>query len=426
MNTPDETKYKPNQPSMIRLFGHRDDPSGYELRDFLKRSVVEFEWVELTSNEECANQLGISDVENVRLPVLVIPNGPHLYAPSLKEVAAALGFVTNPRLHEYDVSIYGAGPAGLSAAVYAASEGLRTVLIERGAVGGQAGTTSMIENYLGFPDGIAGAALAERARQQALKFGVEILVMREGVKAEFRDGRIWVDLADGGEMIARSNICATGVDWRRLDVERERDFLGGGVYYGAGASEAPYCSGEHVFVVGGGNSAGQAVMHLAEHAAKVTMLVRSEALAASMSSYLIDRIENTPNVEVRYHSEITALDGDKTLRQVAVTSSDGTVVWEDTRRLFVAIGGVPHTEWAKDTSIIRDPGGYLVTGSDLLTDGALPECWPLDRSPYHLETSVPGSFAAGDVRHRSIKRVATAVGEGAMAVSFVHRFLEEA
>ncbi|MEM9396186.1 MAG: FAD-dependent oxidoreductase [Pseudomonadota bacterium] len=410
---------------MIRLVGHRDDARGYEIRDFLKRSVVEFEWVELTSDEDCANQLGISDVDDFRLPVLLIPNGPRLFAPSVKEVADALGFVTNPKLREYDVSIYGAGPAGLSAAVYAASEGLRTVLIERGAVGGQAGTTSMIENYLGFPDGVAGAALAERARQQALKFGVEILVMREGVKAEFRDGKIWVDLADGGEMIARSNICATGVDWRRLGVKRETDFLGSGVYYGAGASEAPYCTGEHVFVVGGGNSAGQAVIHLAQHAAMVTMLVRNDALSASMSSYLIERIESTPNVEVRYRSEITELDGDETLRKVAVASHDGTVGWEDTRRLFVAIGGVPHTEWAKDTLIIRDPGGYLVTGSDLITEGALPGCWPLDRPPYYLETSVPGSFAAGDVRHRSIKRVATAVGEGAMAVSFVHRFLEE-
>lgn len=427
MKTSDETNCKPSasHPSVIRLFGGLDDARGYEIRDFLKRSVVEFEWVELTSDEDCAKQLGISDIENLRLPVLQTPNGTRLYAPSLKEVAAALGFVTNPRLREYDVSIYGAGPAGLSAAVYAASEGLRTVLIERGAVGGQAGTTSMIENYLGFPEGIAGADLAERARQQALKFGVEILVMREGVKAEFRDGKIWVDLADGGEMIARSNICATGVDWCRLNVKREADFLGGGVYYGAGASEAPYCAGEHVFVVGGGNSAGQAVIHLAEHAAKVTMLVRDQALAASMSSYLIERIKNTPNVEVRYRSQITEFDGDETLRRVAVASHDGTVDWEDTGRLFVAIGGVPHTEWAKDTPIVRDRAGYLVTGSDLISDGALPECWPLDRPPYYLETSVPGSFAAGDVRHRSIKRVATAVGEGAMAVSFVHRFLEE-
>ncbi len=410
---------------MICLYGRLDDARGYEIRDFLKRSVVEFKWIEMSSDEDCAQQLGLPATGNLRLPVLVTPDGTLLSAPTLKDVAAALGFVTNPRLREYDVSIYGAGPAGLSAAVYAASEGLKTVLIERGAVGGQAGTTSMIENYLGFPEGIAGADLAERARQQALKFGVEILVMREGVKAEFRDGKIWVDLADGGEMIARSNICATGVDWRRLGVEREADFLGGGVYYGAGASEAPYCSGEHVFVVGGGNSAGQAVMHLAEHAAKVSMLVRNHALSTSMSSYLIDRIKSTPNVEVRYCSEISGLDGDETLRKVAVTSPDGTVSWEDTGRLFVAIGGVPHTEWAKDTLIVRDSAGYLVTGSDLITEGKLPDCWPLERAPYYLETSVPGSFAAGDVRHRSIKRVATAVGEGAMAVSFVHRFLEE-
>lgn len=365
------------------------------------------------------------DLENLRLPVLQTPNGARLFAPSLKEVAAALGFVSNPSLREYDVSIYGAGPAGLSAAVYAASEGLRTVLIERGAVGGQAGTTSIIENYLGFPDCIAGADLAERARQQALKSGVEILMMREGIKAEFRDGRIWVDLADGGEMVARSNICATGVDWRRLGVDREADFLGGGVYYGAGASEAPFCKGEHVFIVGGGNSAGQAVMHLAEHAKQVTMLVRDEALASTMSSYLIERIEKASNVDIRYRHEVTGLDGIGTLRKIETTSQDGKTTWEESRRLFVAIGGVPHTEWAEDTPIVRDRSGYLVTGPDLACDGHLPEAWTLDRSPYFLETSVPGSFAAGDVRHRSIKRVATAAGEGAMAVTFVHRYLEE-
>lgn len=283
----------------------------------------------------------------------------------------------------------------------------------------------MIENYLGFPEGIAGADLAERARQQARKFGVEILMMREGVKAEFKDGKIWVDLADGEEMVARSNICATGVDWRRLGVDREADFLGGGIYYGACASEAPFCKGEHVFIVGGGNSAGQAVMHLAEHAKKVTMLVRDEALASSMSSYLIDRIEKTSNVEIRYQHEITGVDGDQTLRKLAVTSHDGKTTWENSGRLFVAIGGVPHTEWAKDTPIVRDRAGYLVTGPDLVTDGKLCKQWTLDRAPHFLETSVPGSFAAGDVRHRSIKRVATAAGEGAMAVTFVHRYLEE-
>lgn len=396
----------------VQISGRRDDPQAYEIRDFLNRSGVPFEWKETTESDDINLTVQLAD-------------GERLAAPTLRDVANKLGFVVKPSRKEYDVSIYGAGPAGLSAAVYAASEGLSTVLIERSAVGGQAGTTSMIENYLGFPEGIAGADLAERAREQALKFGVEILMMREGVKAEFRDDRIWVDLADGNALVARSNICATGVDWRRLGLDREQDLLGRGVYYGAGASEAPLCSGEHVFVVGGGNSAGQGVMHLAAHAKKVTMLVRGNALAASMSSYLSERIEQTDNVEILFESEISALDGDKALGRVQVSGKDGKTVWTDTNRLFVAIGGVPHTEWAKDTPIVRDQGKYLVTGPDLLDMGNAPECWPLERAPHFLETSVPGSFAVGDVRAKSVKRVATAAGEGAMAVSFVHRYLAE-
>jgi thioredoxin reductase (NADPH) len=411
---------------VVRLFGIRDSAEAWEIRDFLKRSVVEFEWVELTGDDVCMRALGLPRLDNVRLPVVELPDGERLFGPSLRDVAARLGFVTKPKLREYDVSIYGAGPAGLSAAVYAASEGLRTVLIERSAVGGQAGTTSMIENYMGFPNGINGADLAERARQQAVKFGVEILMMQEGMKSEFHDDRIWTDLADGGKMVARANICATGVEWRRLGLPGESSLLGRGLYYGAGASEAPLCGGEDVYVIGGGNSAGQAVMHLAAHAKSVTMLVRDRALAASMSQYLSERILSEPNVEVRYDVEITALGGETALDRIEIgLRSTKEKEWANTTRLFVAIGGVPNTEWAADTAIVRDPGGYLVTGPDLLDAGRTPECWPLDRAPYYLETAVPGSFAAGDVRHRSIKRVATAAGEGAMAVALVHRYLEE-
>jgi thioredoxin reductase (NADPH) len=310
--------------------------------------------------------------------------------------------------------------------VYAASEGLSTVLIERSAVGGQAGTTSMIENYMGFPQGINGADLAERARQQAVKFGVELVMMQEGVKSTFHDDRIWTDLADGGTMVARANVCATGVEWRRLNLANEDKLLGRGLYYGAGASEAPLCGGEDVYVVGGGNSAGQAVMHLATHAKSVTMLVRDKALAASMSQYLSDRILGAANVQVQYDVEITGLDGGQALERVRIGSrTTKEANWATTPRLFVAIGGVPNTDWAADTAIVRDQGGYLVTGPDLLINGKAPASWPLDRAPYYLETAVPGSFAAGDVRHRSIKRVATAAGEGAMAIAFVHRYLEE-
>lgn len=415
------------RPRMVRVYGTSDNAAAFHIRDFLTRSVVEFDWIELTGDDDCHRFLGPPELGNARLPVVELPDGTQLFAPGLREIADRLGWVAQPRLREYDLSIYGAGPAGLSAAVYAGSEGLRTVLIERHAVGGQAATSSLIENYMGFPEGIGGADLAERARQQAVRFGVELLMMREGVKAEFRDNRIWVDLADGGTLMARANICATGIEYRRLGLADEAQFLGAGLFYGAGASEAPLCRGQSVVVVGGGNSAGQAVVHLAAHALRVTMVVRGPNLAATLSRYLIDRIAATANVDVRYQTQVAALGGDGgRLRRIALADrKQGGIEWLESGWLFVCIGGNPHTEWARDTAIIRDPGGYLVTGPDLLTQGRAPTVWPLSREPFFLETSVPGSFAAGDVRRSSIKRVAAAVGEGAMAVTFVHRWLEE-
>ncbi len=410
----------------VRLYGQPDLAQAYEIRDFLNRTVVEFDWITLTCDDDCNRELGLPSLSNIRLPVVELPDGTRLFAPTIREIAQHLGWVTQPKFKEYDVSIYGAGPAGLSAAVYAASEGLRTVLVERHAVGGQAGTSSLIENYMGFPEGISGANLAERARQQAVKFGIEILLLREGTKSEFKNNRIYTDMADGSKMVARANICATGVEYRRLDLPNEDQFLKVGLFYGAGASEAPMCQDEHVFVVGGGNSAGQAAMYFSRYARKVTMLVRGNNLAATLSHYLINRITNTSNIEVLFQSQVTQLDGDTSLRQIEVTNyNDGGVQQIDTGRLFVCIGGAPNTEWAKDTSIIRDLSGYLITGSDLLKDGHPPQCWTLDRDPFFLETSVPGSFAAGDVRHGSVKRVASAVGEGAMAVTFAHKYLAE-
>ena len=410
----------------VRVLGQLNSPEAYAIRDFLNRSVVEFDWIELTCDEDCHLELGLSSLENVRLPVVELPDGNRLFAPSVRELADKLGWVAQPKFKEYDVSIYGAGAAGLSAAVYAASEGLRTVLIERQAIGGQAGTSSLIENYMGFPKGISGAELAERARQQAVGFGVEILLMREGVKSEFRDNHIYTDMADGSRMTARANICATGVEYRRLALANENRFLNVGLYYGAGAGEAPMCVNENVYVIGGGNSAGQAAMHFSRYARKVIMVVRGENLAASLSHYLINRITEAGNIEVLFNSEVTALDGDKALQEIEITDTlSQTTQRAETSRLFVCIGGAPNTEWAKDTDIIRDNAGYLVTGTDLLKNGQMPKCWTLDRQPYFLETSVPGSFAAGDVRHDSVKRVASAVGEGAMAVTFVHKYLSE-
>ncbi len=410
----------------VRLYGQPDSAQAYEIRDFLKRTVVEFDWIALTGDDDCNRELGLPSLSNIRLPVVELPDGTRLFAPTIREIAQHLGWVTQPKFKEYDLSIYGAGPAGLSAAVYAASEGLRTVLVERHAVGGQAGTSSLIENYMGFPEGISGANLAERARQQAVKFGIEILLLREGTKSEFKNNRIYTDMADGSKMVARANICATGVEYRRLNLPNEDQFLKVGLFYGAGASEAPMCQDEHVFVVGGGNSAGQAAMYFSRYARKVTILVRGNNLAATLSHYLINRITSTSNIEVLFQSQVTKLSGDTSLRQIEVTNcSDGGVQQIDTGRLFVCIGGAPNTEWAKDTNIIRDRSGYLITGSDLLKDGHLPQCWTLERDPFFLETSVPGSFAAGDVRHGSVKRVASAVGEGAMAVTFAHKYLEE-
>ena len=408
----------------VRLYGSPLSPHAYELRDFLNRSVVEYDWTELHTDDEARRLPGIASLTDAGLPLCVLPDGVRLAAPTVHEVAQHLGWVTEPKLAEYDVSIYGAGPAGLSAAVYAASEGLRTVLIERHTVGGQAGSSSLIENYMGFPQGVSGAHLAEMARQQAVKFGVDILHMREGVNAVFKDGRIVVDLADGSLMTARANICATGIEWRRLGLPNEARLLGAGLFYGAGVSEAPMCGGETVYVVGGGNSAGQAAMHLAQYAEQVVMLIRGEGLAETLSQYLVAKIEAQANIRVVGGCEVAGVEGDATLREITVRNRrDGTATALPASRLFVCIGGVPHTEWAKDTAIVRDRSGYLVTGTDLYANGRLPEAWPLQREPFYLETSVPGSFAAGDVRHNSVKRVASAVGEGAMAVTFVHRVL---
>ena len=410
----------------VQLVGTANSPLAYELRDFLRRSVVEFEWIELAGDDDCMRELGLPELNRVSLPVVILPDGSRLFAPTVRELADRLGWISEPRLKEYDLSIYGAGPAGLSAAVYAASEGVKTVLIERAAVGGQAGTSSLIENYMGYPEGISGAELAERARQQAVKFGVDILLLREGVKAHFENNRIHARLADGNVMVARANICATGVEYARLDLPDESQFLGKGLYYGAGASEAQMCRGEQVVVVGGGNSAGQVVVHFAKYAAQVTMLIRGHGPRASMSKYLSNRLKELPNVEVQANTSVVGLDGADSLRSITLRDNrSGTDLPLATKRLFVCIGGKPNTEWAKDTAIVRDEEGYLVTGPDLFEAGRAPACWPLERAPYFLETSVPGSFAAGDVRHGSVKRLASAVGEGAMCVTFTHRYLQQ-
>ena len=392
----------------IKLYGRADAPDLYPIRDFLLRSVVDFDWEE----------------SNAPHPKIEFPDGKLIVDPNIEQIATALGWISKPTYAEYDLSIYGAGPAGLSAAVYAASEGLKTVLVEREAVGGQAGTSSLIENYMGFPGGIAGAELAERARQQALSFGVEILLLREGIKGSFYDNRIHVDLANGDKLMAKANICATGVDYTKLHLPNESRYLHKGIYYGAGASEACFCRDKDIFIVGGGNSAGQAAVYFSSFARKVYMVVRRGNLSDTLSDYLIKRIAHIGNIQVIYNAEVTELDGEEYLSAIKIHHKEkGESLWWDTAKLFICIGGKPHTEWASETAICRDRNGYLITGSDLIGRNDFHDCWKLKRQPYHLETSVPGSFAAGDVRFNSVKRIASAVGEGAMAVTQVHQYL---
>ncbi|HXN21434.1 MAG TPA: FAD-dependent oxidoreductase [Candidatus Dormibacteraeota bacterium] len=411
-------------PPLVKIIGRPDSPAAYTIRDFLHRSDVPFEWLGLTSDSEARSQAGVEHLHDARLPVCIFSDGTRLECPTIRQITEKLGWFRHPSRSEYDVAIYGAGPAGLSAAVYGASEGLKTVVIERGAVGGQAGSSSKIENYLGFPQGISGAELAERAREQACKFGAEILLAREGVRGEFPAGKRVGYLEDGTKIISRVAICATGVAYKKLGFPNEDRFSGAGLYYGAGASEALLVKDQDVYIVGGGNSAGQAAMHFADSASRVHMVVRGETLKSTLSQYLIDRIRSAANIEVLPRTEMTALHGDHCLEEITLvdraTRQQRTV---KTRWLFVCIGGDPQTHWADEAGVARDAAGYLVTGLDLLPRGQRPANWPLDRDPYYLETNVPGLFAAGDVRHGSVKRCASAVGEGAMAVTFVHRYL---
>ena len=408
----------------VRLYGKRGSPQAYAIRDFLQRSDVPFEWVELANHEQARAELGLESVDDSRLPVCIFPDGTRMERPTVRQVTEKLGWFRHPSRSEYDVAIYGAGPAGLSASVYAASEGLKTVLVERFAVGGQASTSPRIENYLGFPEGISGAELAERAREQAMKFGVEILIQRAGVRGEFTPAKGVVDLDDGTKLVSRVSVCTTGVEYRRLGLPDEDRLFGAGVYYGAGASEAKLCGNEHVVMVGAGNSSAQASLHIARYARKVTIVMRGERLNENVSEYLVDRVTHTPNIELMPKSKVVALHGDDMLRAVTVrnceTGEERTI---ETSFLFLCLGGVPNTQWAKEVGIIRDEQGYLVTGPDLRKFGPVIESWKLNREPYYLETSMPGVFAAGDVRHGSIKRVASAVGEGAMTIAFVHRYL---
>jgi thioredoxin reductase (NADPH) len=413
---------RPATPGVV-LIDTGASPAAYRIRDFLSRNSCQYEWVDVTDADKLLAVLGSSEIDAHSLPICVLPDGTQLSSATVEQVAAGLGMVSGPSRSEYDLTIVGAGPAGLAAAVYAASEGLRTLVLEAVAPGGQAGTTSMIENYLGFPNGISGSELATRAVAQARRFGAEILLARSLVGISAEGTGYLAKLSDSAAVLGRTLLLASGVEWRRLDVPGLDELLGAGVYYGAGPSEALGCAGSHVVVVGGGNSAGQAVVRFARYAVKVTLLVRGRDLAASMSKYLIDAIAEIPNVEVRTGTEIVDLKANDRLQEVLVRSAENQPA-ESLRAdsLFICIGGEPRTEVVKGTGLVIDDAGYVPTGSEL---SSFPRSQELGRSALPLETNLPGLFAAGDVRRGSVKRCAAAVGEGSMSVALVHQRLAE-
>jgi thioredoxin reductase (NADPH) len=409
----------------LTVVGRRLAPDDHRLRDFLTRAAQPFEWLEAGTPEADAALLAHTALDR-ELPV-VIDGDAVIANATIEALAESWGINAPPARDAYDLVIVGAGPAGLAAAVYAASDGLSTLVLERELPGGQASHTSLIENFFGFPDGIGGAELARLAGRQAERFGAELSLLR-GVPGSGRapDGSFSVDVDGGYTVTARAAIVAPGMEWRRIDVEGVDELLGRGVYYGAGRSEAAQCGGDPVLVVGAGNSAGQAVMNLGDAGARVTMVVRGDDLGKSMSAYLVDRIVAHPLIDVRLRTQVHALEAtDGHLAAVTIRHAAGDEERQPARALFLCLGGVPRTGWATESGVRLDRAGYVLTGPDLLDAGRRPADWPLDRDPLALETSLPGVFAAGDVRHGSVKRVGGAVGEGSMAIALAHHRLEE-
>jgi thioredoxin reductase (NADPH) len=404
----------------VRIIGHRFSKDSHDLRDFLARNRVPARWLDVERDGEARELLRVAGVEADRLPVALLEDGSVLERPTILELAERLGVAGQPAQDHYDLVIVGGGPAGLAAAVYGASEGLRTVMVEREAPGGQAGQSSMIENYLGFPAGLTGSDLARRATDQARRLGAELLTVKDVVGLRAEGAGRFVELGDGGTLSANCVLVASGVSYRQLDAPGFAELTGAGIYYGAALTEARSCAEQHVVVIGGANSAGQAAVHFAEHAARVTMLVRGTSLERSMSHYLIEQLLALANVTVCTESSAVAAEGeDGHLRRLHVRGPEGEEVL-DADACFVFIGASPRTDWLEGV-VARDERGFILAGPDVRDDG-----WPLKRDPFLLETSVPGVFVAGDVRARSIKRVASAVGEGSMAVSLVHQYLVDA
>jgi thioredoxin reductase (NADPH) len=417
-----QTDHRPTPET--KVVGHRWSARSSEVREFLARNQVPYRFYH-SDEPEGSRLLAAANTDDRQLPVVITENGTPLIAPSDSELAARVGLHTVPAKAFYDLIVIGGGPAGLGAAVYGASEGLRTVLVERTATGGQAGQSSRIENYLGFPDGVSGSQLTERARRQATRFGAEVITTRDVVGLDVNGSARTVRFADGDTLDAHTVILATGVSYRQLSAAGLDDLNGRGVYYGSALTEAMNCAGQDIYIVGGANSAGQAAVFLARHAKSVTLVVRGSSLESSMSYYLIQQIAGIDNIRIQTCTEIIGSRGDDHLEGLTLRSTaTGETEEVDTQWLFAFIGAAPRTDWL-DGVVVRDANGFVVAGPDLAVEGQLPRGWPMERAPYHLETSVPGVFVAGDARADSAKRVASAVGEGAMAVMLVHRYLEK-
>lgn len=409
----------------IKVVGYQYSQKCHAVKDFLAGNLIPYHWLDLRVSEEAQQLLSLNNIDSKEMPVVFLEDGSYLLQPSIMELAGKVGL--NPQVkHEvYDVVIIGAGPAGLAAGVYGASEGLKTLLIERRAPGGQAGTSSRIENYLGFPAGLSGAELTRRAIAQATRLGTEFITPQSVQAIRQKDGYNIVELADGTEVSTRSIIITTGVDYRTLECKGVADFTGAGIYYGSAMTEAVACKDKTVFIVGGGNSAGQAAMYLSKFAGQVYILIRKEDLTSTMSAYLIEQISQTGNIQVRPKTEVAeALGADRLEKLVIRNVETGEEAEEAADGLYIFIGAKPFTDWI-GLNIIKDEKGFIETGRELKNYDAFGKVWKQNRDPYLLETSCPGIFAAGDVRATAMNRVAAAVGEGSMAISFVHKYLAE-
>lgn len=409
----------------IKVIGYQYSPKSHKLKDFLAGNLRPYQWIDVETNPKAAELLQLHNLDRKSLPVVLFEDGTCLCDPLVAEVAARVGLQPSAQSDLYDVVIIGAGPSGLAAAVYGGSEGLKTLLIEKRAPGGQAGTSSRIENYLGFPNGVSGAELTRRAISQATRFGIEFLSPQEVVDIEVDGAYKKLKLSDGSSINTKAVIITTGVDYRKLPAEGADNFTGAGVYYGAATTEAFACQNKKVFIIGGGNSAGQGAVYLSKFAEKVSILIRKEDLSSTMSSYLIDQINSIDNIEVIGRREVVQVCGKDHLEKLVIQNvADGSTYETAADALFVFIGARPFTDWLGD-NLLRNDKGYIKTGKDLLNDAQFEKIWKRQREPFLLETCQAGIFAAGDVRSGAMNRVASAVGEGAMAIKFVHEYLAE-